>query len=256
MTFINTLFLAMAFTPFNLAAPGLSKVNSRVAGGSLVEPGEFPFLVAPELDGAQWCTGTLLNAYTVLTAGHCTITIRPENVTVRAGSTQLHSGGIVSHITEFRIHPLYRPTVGQYDVAVWHLGIPIQPSDTTGYAKLVAQGYDPSVGLNATVAGWGNSIPDQPVQGSDELSWVNVPIVSRQDCNRYGQTTPNELCAGGEEGKGSCPGDSGGPIWNAETGEVMGTVHSGGGCGEKGVPILYTNLGTMSDWVRQNIWSA
>lgn len=87
MTFINTLFLAMAFTPFNLAAPGLSKVNSRVAGGSLVEPGEFPFLVAPELDGAQWCTGTLLNAYTVLTAGHCTITIRPENVTVRAGST-------------------------------------------------------------------------------------------------------------------------------------------------------------------------
>lgn len=141
-------------------------------------------------------------------------------------------------------------------VAVWHLGIPIQPSDTTGYAKLVAQGYDPSVGLNATVAGWGNSIPDQPVQGSDELSWVNVPIVSRQDCNRYGQTTPNELCAGGEEGKGSCPGDSGGPIWNAETGEVMGTVHSGGGCGEKGVPILYTNLGTMSDWVRQNIWSA
>jgi secreted trypsin-like serine protease len=141
-----------------------------------------------------------------------------------------------------------------YSVAVWHLGIPIQPSDTIKYAKIVAQGYDPPDGLNATTAGWGNTAPDQS-SGSDELRWVNVPIVSRQDCEQYGQITSNMLCAGGEEGKGSCPNDSGGPIWNSETCEILGTVHSGGGCGEKGLPIVYTNLGTLGDWVRENSWS-
>lgn len=87
MTFTHALYLAIAFAPLNLAAPSLSKINSRVTGGNLAEPGEFPFLVAPQLNGEQWCGGTLLNAYTVLTAGHCSITIPPENVTIRAGST-------------------------------------------------------------------------------------------------------------------------------------------------------------------------
>lgn len=86
MAFINAAVLAMAFAPFGLAAPGPSKIQSRVAGGDLAEPGEFPFLVAPQLNGGQWCGATLLNAYTVLTAGHCSINIPAENLTVRAGS--------------------------------------------------------------------------------------------------------------------------------------------------------------------------
>jgi trypsin len=87
MMFIYTFFLAMASIPFNLAAPGLSKLESRITGGDVAEPGEFPFLIAPQLNGRQWCAGTLLNAYTVLTAAHCSINIPPGNVTVRAGST-------------------------------------------------------------------------------------------------------------------------------------------------------------------------
>lgn len=87
MTFNYALFLAISFMPFNLAAPNLSKIQSRVAGGNLAVPGEFPFLVAPQLNGLQWCAGTLLNPYTVLTAAHCSINVPPKNVTVRAGST-------------------------------------------------------------------------------------------------------------------------------------------------------------------------
>lgn len=143
-----------------------------------------------------------------------------------------------------------------YSVAVWHLATPIQSSDTISYAKLVAQDYDPPVGLNATTAGWGNTAENQTERGSAVLNWVNVPIVSRENCEDYGEVPSTEICAGGEEGKGSCPNDSGGPIWNPETLEVIGTVHAGGGCGKKGFPIVYTNLGSMSDWVRENIWSA
>ncbi|KAK0101376.1 hypothetical protein ONS95_006551 [Cadophora gregata] len=256
MTFNYALLMAIAFAPFNLAAPASSKIYSRVAGGNLARPGEFPFLVAPQLNGNQWCGATLLNAYTVLTAGHCSVNIPPANVTIRAGSMNWHSGGTVSNVTAIKLHPSYRPTNGQFDIALWHLGTPIESSDTISYARIVSQGYDPVVGLSATTAGWGNTAEDQTVEGSADLRWVNVPVAARQDCSIYGQATANEICAGGEEGKGSCPNDSGGPIWDAETGEVMGTVHSGGGCGLKGVPILYTNLGTMSDWVRQNIWCA
>ncbi|KAI9054072.1 hypothetical protein LZ554_001243 [Drepanopeziza brunnea f. sp. 'monogermtubi'] len=258
MMFNQALSLAIALAPSTLAAPGLSKINPRVAGGNLAQPGEFPFLVAPTLNGErQWCGGTLLNAYTVLTAAHCSINVPAENVTVRAGSVCWQSGGTVSNVTEIRIHPAYRAVVGQNDIAVWRLATPLQPSDTIGYAKVVPQGYDPPVNLGATTAGWGNTVEGQVEQGSAELSWVNVPIVSREECRAlYNSATLNELCAGGEEGKGSCPNDSGSPIWNPETLEIMGTVHSGGGCGLKGKPTLYTNLGAMSDWVRDNMWSS
>lgn len=141
-----------------------------------------------------------------------------------------------------------------HSVAIWHLETPIQPSDTINYATYVAQGYTPSPGLNATVAGWGDTTPNPIVTGSEVLRWVNVPVVSPQGCAIYGVVSSARICAGGEDGKGSCPRDSGGPIWNTETGEIIGTVSSGGGCGKNGTPIVYTNLGSMSDWVKQNAW--
>ncbi|KAL2072657.1 hypothetical protein VTL71DRAFT_12000 [Oculimacula yallundae] len=256
MPSIYALFVALALTPSSLAAPTLSKISARVAGGSISEPGQFPFVVATQDNGEQLCGGTLLNAYTVLTAAHCSFNKLPQNVTVRAGSTLWHSGGVLSNISEIKIHPQYRPVMGQYDVSVWHLATPIQPSDTIGYAKIAGQGHDPPVGLQATTAGWGDKSQDRTVPGSEELRFVNVPVVSRQACSIYGQISSLDLCAGGEEGKGSCPMDSGGPIWNAQTREIIGTVHSGGGCGLKDVPIMYTNLGGMSDWVIRNSWSA
>ena len=87
MAFRFALSLAIAFAPFSLAAPALGKINARVTGGDLAELGEFPFLVAPQYNGKQWCGATLLNAYTVLTAGHCSINVPAGNVTIRAGST-------------------------------------------------------------------------------------------------------------------------------------------------------------------------
>ncbi|CZT49829.1 related to trypsin precursor [Rhynchosporium secalis] len=247
MMFISVLFLGLAFTPFNLAAPSPSKIDARVAGGNLSKPGEFPFFVATQRNGLYQCGGTLLNAHTVLTAAHCSINNPPANLTIRAGSMYWRSGGIASNILEVKIHP---------SLALWHLSTPIQISDTIDYAIIPAQGYDPPVGLKATTAGWGYTTPDMTVPGPEVLRYVNVPVVSRQECSIYGQITSFEICAGGEEGKGSCPYDSGGPIWNAETKEIIGTVESGGGCGSKGVPIVYTNLGSMSDWVRNNSWSA
>lgn len=69
-----------------LAIPAPAKIQSRVAGGNLAEPGEFPFVVAPQLNGDAWCAGSLLNAYTVLTAAHCSINNPATNLTIRAGS--------------------------------------------------------------------------------------------------------------------------------------------------------------------------
>ncbi|CZT08527.1 related to trypsin precursor [Rhynchosporium graminicola] len=256
MMFISVLFLGLAFTPFNLAAPSPSKIDARVAGGSLSKPGEFPFFVATQRNGLYQCGGTLLNAHTVLTAAHCSINNPPANLTIRAGSMVQTCPG-PKRASNSNSQLLAKHTlIPRFSLALWHLSTPIQVSDTIDYATIPAQGYDPPVGLKATTAGWGYTTPDMTVPGPEVLRYVNVPVVSRQECSIYGQITSFEICAGGEEGKGSCPYDSGGPIWNAETKEIIGTVESGGGCGSKGVPIVYTNLGSMSDWVRNNSWSA
>lgn len=66
----------------------------------------------------------------------------------------------------------------------------------------------------------------------------------------------NQVCAGGENGKDACAGDSGGAlmvqgkkgIWYAE-----GVVSYGIGCGKKGWPGVYTYIPNYVDWIKKVI---
>ena len=66
--------------------------NDRVIGGS-VAPSMIPWQVAI-LDGnlTQFCGGTILDAYTILSAANCQINITHS---IRAGSLNKNTGGQV-----------------------------------------------------------------------------------------------------------------------------------------------------------------
>jgi trypsin len=63
-------------------------VGISIVGGTTATIGEFPFIVSLT-DGSSFCGGVLINANTVLTAGHCA-DVRASSLRVRAGSAVSH----------------------------------------------------------------------------------------------------------------------------------------------------------------------
>jgi secreted trypsin-like serine protease len=66
------------------------------------------------------------------------------------------------------------------------------------------------------------------------------------------------MCAGGEKGKDSCRGDSGGPLIIED--ETEGTFYLAGivsygsiGCGAYDAPAIYTRVALYSDWIKENV---
>lgn len=91
------------------------------------------------------------------------------------------------------------------------------------------------------------------------LRKVDVPIVARSKCvTDYLRDSPpktittNMICAGLDAGgKDSCYGDSGGPIVDATTGTVIGTVSWGTGCALAGFPGVYARVGALRSFIDQ-----
>ena len=81
----------------------------RVVGGSdVTSPSEFPFFVtiSSSYGGFPWCGGTILDAYTILTAAHCT---QPKYI--KAGSTnRMGTDGIIKEIASCKSHPSAKVT--------------------------------------------------------------------------------------------------------------------------------------------------
>lgn len=111
------------------------------------------------------------------------------------------------------------------------------------------------------MSGWGRT--EDSYASSAKLK-VEVPIVARSQCSskfRVASVTISEsqLCAGGERGKDSCTGDSGGPLMNTfrnDSGQwyIEGVVSFGSSrCGSEGWPGVYTKVGDYLNWIKENV---
>lgn len=101
--------------------------------------------------------------------------------------------------------------------------------------------------------------------GSRYKLHVSVPKVTLQHCrNKYPAANIDErqICAGGEAGKDSCRGDSGGPLMEVlpptrqqpqPAFYMMGVVSFGRQCGLADVPGVYTKVNHFGDWILNHI---
>lgn len=215
----------------------LPPVN-RIVGGYQTREHEFPWIAAVlKKCGSEYCHicgGTIISEEWIMTGAHCMAHIDMKSLGILVGDHNLFS---ISNdqkfmkVKEKMIHPDFNtPTPLNNDIGLLRLEHPIVFTKyisplclpalgetgfgTSAYGTVNTTLLDTTglniVGRNATVLGWG-MINDAGVY-SDGLRGVEVEILENDDCNRlYGIMTETMMCTSGNNGRGTCYGDSGGP---------------------------------------------
>ena len=239
-----------------------SALNSRIVGGTIVTPNEFPWQVYLVIKSSWTCGGSVIKAQYILTAAHC---VTNDNGTpVAASQIQaymgMHDKRILTSKSQRRtgaqlfVHGSYNPYTYDYDIAVIKLNKPLTINTYVKPIRL-AKGSETNLfkaGNAVTVSGWGTT--KYGGSAPNYLRKTTVNIVSRTTCNRMssygGSITSRMLCAARED-RDSCQGDSGGPLFLRHSGmyKQVGVVSWGVGCAESAYPGVYAHVGVLRNWV-------
>jgi len=244
--------------------------NSRILGGDPVDPHSMPWQAALVWTNTYIlkCGSVIICANFVMSAAHCNYyyeTGRPINMTkeieILIGEHDLQNPSSTRHsIKAVHEHPKYRLTMnteGYYDFTIYELGEPIEfRLEAQALYLAYRKGQYLHVGTMMVVSGWGQTTYQGNV--SHQLRAVKVPLVSDSDCERiYGGSLKTLFCVGYliEGGKGSCHGDSGGPLaWlDPKTDKVMlqGLVAFGIKCGLPDKPAVYAKITSVLEWIKK-----
>lgn len=262
---------------------GLAKhrASSEIVGGTVVSPGAYPFQVAlidhrygKKRFRRQFCAGSLLDAWHVLTAAHCVKgreTTQPRNLRVAIGLTVLNRDpGQMRDVASITVHPEFSPKTFRNDVAILRLASPVDLATVTpirlaGPADQILEAPDTAL----TIIGWGSVRPhiagkhakNKPPKYAHSLRKTQVPVVAASQCARNfagkhdGTFDPAVMLCAGQPGRDTCTGDSGGPLF-AETAEgfvQVGIVSWGVGCAAPDRPGIYTRVSALAAFIAQAV---
>ncbi|MBX2849977.1 MAG: serine protease, partial [Acidiferrobacterales bacterium] len=246
------------------ARNGLPSEPPFIIGGTPTDRNEFPeYTLVIFTDGrgnvTGLCGGTVIASNKVLTAAHCaqnrasTYFLIPgfysfnDNIT----ATDLKR---VSRVID---HPRYSNQSFDFDIAVMTLS-----QSTSIRPASVIKGGNQLVGKVGEVIGTGLTATSPQPTVPDVLLSVEAPIISNRECSeRYlsltgsNPITSNMVCAGfRDSGKGSCSGDSGGPLYVKTGGgkAIAGVVSFGlRRCEAQRATSAYARTSAFTDFITQ-----
>lgn len=194
-------------------------LSRRIVGGEKIDIKEAPYQVALLLfvDGSFHliCGGSIIHSSFVLTAAHCTIRYRKEQLAVRAGSNYWDEGGYLYNVGKIYQHAMFqsdasKPGVFDYDFSVLMLMGVLRYSDSIKPVQLPLQYGVIPYGEDSLISGWG-ARDSQDTEYPKELHAVNVKTIEFSKCSElYGQEriTERMFCAGFTEGdRDACQGE-------------------------------------------------
>jgi trypsin len=248
-----------------LGASGLAPAGA-VVDGREADSGEWPWQVALMVEGGQWCGGTLVGAQHVVTAAHCTDTLRPQQIVVLAGTVDIDRGGQRRSVSAIHQHEGYHELTLRHDIALLELAQPFELSADIQVIPLATEAETTTLteeGDPAFITGFGAT--DENDSGSSLLLEAEVLTYGDQRCTDlyrqdgediYGDS---QVCAGLDAGGAdACYGDSGGPLVVPLDGTdgserddwvQVGVVSWGAGCGRPLRPTVYTEVSAYADWL-------
>lgn len=127
--------------------------HGRIVGGIETEISKYPYQVALEWDGYQFCAAAIISPIYVLSASHCVAGWDANELTIRTGSSQREDGGTVIKVQEIISNPLYNSSNVDYDVAIIKLATPINFDESS--SPIEVSNEEPAPGVNVIVTGWG-----------------------------------------------------------------------------------------------------
>ena len=245
-------------------------VVQRIVDGNAASIGEYPFFSAIlstalfGLSESLVCGATLISPSLVLSAGHCIEDARVDKVRVgaytKAGS--LDNGGQRSsdHDIEGYIrHPGYSSSTLNNDFIIFKLKTPVK--DPYLLRSIVNLNLDDQVELEdgdlLTAIGLG-FLDDDGGQARlpGSLQEVELSYLESWRCRGAGWPflRSSMMCAidpnpSDSTTEDSCQGDSGGPL--LKDGVQVGIVSYGKGCGERGIPGVYSRVSYAADWIKE-----
>ncbi|XP_024223965.1 phenoloxidase-activating factor 2 isoform X1 [Bombus impatiens] len=256
-------------------------VGFRITGAvdNEAQFGEFPWMVAilkEEMIGNEkvnlyQCGGSLIHKLAVLTAAHCVQGRQPSELKIRAGEWDTQTKDeIYPHqdrkVEKVIVHENYKSGTLFNDFAILILSEPVNLVDNVDLVCLPERNavFDNS---RCFASGWGRDIFGKEGHYQVILKKVELPIVSRKECQdklretrlgKYFRLHETFICAGGEAGKDTCKGDGGGPLVcpmksNPGTYLQAGIVAWGIGCAEGGTPGVYANVALARDWIDEQM---
>lgn len=258
-------------------------LSGFIYGGKETQLDEFPWLASlgytDRFGRRQWsCGGTLINNRYVLTAGHCVIGEIERKIgklsVVKFGEhntdtiidcnkdSKCNNRPVTIEVDQVEYPPNYDGLSNSpFDIALVRLK---QKVDYTNFIRPICLPEPNEASRNAemmTTAGWGRI---ENGTASKVLLKVEIPFVDKRQCSRLYSSAgvfliDSQICAGGEGGKDSCAGDSGGPLMRRSSANPLvwyqeGIVSFGAlKCGIKGLPAIYTRIADFLPWIHTTV---
>ncbi|XP_032671247.1 chymotrypsin-1-like [Odontomachus brunneus] len=218
-----------------------------IVGGNVASPGQFKHQISLRQDGNHICGGTIISDRHIVTAAHCIPSAKQwKSLTIRTGTNNVKSGGQIHQIKCIQVHSGFNMNTLKDDIAVIAVTKPMSFNNYQAPIPLASMDY--ANGQNrAIVSGWGQLGKNQGMPTM--LQYVNVRMLSANECRKaHSDTNYKQICTFNSYGKGSCMGDSGGPLISND--QFVGVVSWGIPCAV-GQPDVFTSVYYYRDWIKQ-----